>query len=152
MSTTLSTHSRSGLRPARLIGSVMFSATSSVGTRLNAWKTKPTRSRRSLVSFLSLSFVRSVSPIHTEPLVRSSSPASVCISVDLPEPDGPMMAVNWPVAKSTVTPSSARTSASPLPYTLAASTARAAAGADRLDERRRRGWCVEQRGSWRFLP
>ena len=56
------------------------------------------------------------------------------MSVDLPEPDGPMIAVKRPVAKSTVTPSRARTSASPLPYTLTASTARAAtwrAGAGR---------------------
>ena len=104
----------------------MFSAAVSVGMRLNAWKTKPTRSRRSCVSFFSLSVPSSVSPIHTEPLVSESRPASVCMSVDLPEPDGPMIAVKRAVAKSTVTPSSARTSASPLPYTLTASTARAA--------------------------
>ena len=119
----------SGLRPASRIGSVMFSTAVSVGIRLNAWKMKPTRSRRSCVSFLSLSGLRSVSPIHTEPLVSVSRPASVCMSVDLPEPDGPMIAVKRPVAKSTVTPSSARTSASPLPYTLEASTARAATAA-----------------------
>ena len=41
-----------------------------------------------------------------------------------------MIAVKRPVAKSTVTPSSARTSASPLPYTLTASTARAATGVE----------------------
>ena len=34
---------RSGLRPARSIGRVMFSNAVSVGTRLKAWKTKPTR-------------------------------------------------------------------------------------------------------------
>ena len=55
MATTRSSHARSGLRPARSIGSVMFSMAVSVGTRLNAWKTKPSRSRRSLVSFRSLS-------------------------------------------------------------------------------------------------
>ena len=38
-----------------------------------------------------------------------------CISVDLPEPDGPMIAVKAPAAKATSTPSRARTSASPLP-------------------------------------
>ena len=38
-----------------------------------------------------------------------------CMSVDLPEPDGPMMAVNWPAAKSMSTPSRARTSVSPVP-------------------------------------
>ena len=131
VSTTLSNHSRSGLRPASFIGSVMFSAAVSVGIRLNAWKMKPMRSRRSCVSFLSLSVLRSVSPIQTEPLVSESSPASVCMSVDLPEPDGPMIAVKRPVAKSTVMSSSARTSASPLPYTLVASTARAATALSR---------------------
>ena len=44
---------RSGLRPPRVSGSAMFSAAVSVGTRLNAWKTKPIRSRRSRVSALS---------------------------------------------------------------------------------------------------
>ena len=39
----------------------------------------------------------------------------LCISVDLPEPDGPMIAVNWPATNSTVTPSRAWTSDSPRP-------------------------------------
>ena len=56
----------------------------------------------------------SVSPISTVPDVRVSSPATLCISVDLPEPDGPMMAVKRPVANSTDTPSRARTSVSPV--------------------------------------
>ena len=93
----------------------MFSSAVNVGMRLNAWKMKPMRSRRSFVSFFSLSVERSTSPIHTEPLVSESSPAIVCMSVDLPEPDGPMMAVKRAVANSTLMLSSARTSASPLP-------------------------------------
>ena len=52
--TTSSTHVLSGLSPARSIGRVMFSAAVSVGSRLYAWNTKPTRSRRSTVSSLSL--------------------------------------------------------------------------------------------------
>src|SRR5690606_10012190 len=52
--------------------------------------------------------------------------ATQCMSVDLPEPDGPMMAVNRPASKPTVTASSAITAVGPDPYTLAASTARAA--------------------------
>ena len=36
-----------------------------------------------------------------------------CSSVDLPDPDGPMMAVKRPVANRTDTPSSAWTSLSP---------------------------------------
>ena len=35
--------------------------------------------------------------------------------VDLPDPDGPMTAVNWPRSNATLTPASARTTASPLP-------------------------------------
>ena len=112
---TVSSHAWSGLRPAMSMGSVMFSSALSVGTRLNAWKTKPIRSRRSWVSRLSSSAVRSVSPMCTVPDVAVSRPATQCISVDLPEPDGPMIAVNWPRAKSTVTPSRARTSVSPSP-------------------------------------
>ena len=38
----------------------------------------------------------SVSPMSTVPEVRWSSPATLCISVDLPEPDGPMIAVKRP--------------------------------------------------------
>ena len=38
-----------------------------------------------------------------------------CMSVDLPEPDGPMTAVNCPRSNSTLTPSRAVTTASPLP-------------------------------------
>ena len=39
-----------------------------------------------------------------------------------------MIALNWPFANETVTPSSARTIASPRPYTFTASVARAATG------------------------
>ena len=47
----------------------------------------------------------------------------MCIRVDFPEPDGPMIAANPPVGKSTVTPSSAFTAASPSPKILRTSTA-----------------------------
>jgi hypothetical protein len=53
--------------------------------------------------------------MNTLPAVSRSRPAWQCIRVDLPEPDGPMMAVNAPDANSTVTPSRARTSFSPVP-------------------------------------
>src|SRR5262249_45685686 len=52
-----------------------------------------------------------------------------CISVDLPEPDGPMMAVNRPAGTCMLTPRSATTCASPVPYTFQTSTARAATAA-----------------------
>src|SRR5258705_13267309 len=51
------------------------------------------------------------------------------MSVDLPDPDGPMIAVNSPPGKSADTPASAVTSVSPEPYTFFRSTACAAAGA-----------------------
>ena len=62
MSTMVATQWSSGLRPAMRIGSTMFSAAVRVGSRLNDWKMKPIRSRRSRVSALSLSEVISVSP------------------------------------------------------------------------------------------
>ena len=71
----------------------MFSRAVSVGTRLKVWKTKPTRSRLRRVRSLSESVLRSTSPMKTLPDVRVSSPATQCMSVDLPEPEGPMMAV-----------------------------------------------------------
>ena len=39
----------------------------------------------------------------------------MCISVDLPEPDGPMIALKRPRSKPTLTPASALTAASPSP-------------------------------------
>ena len=47
--------------------------------------------------------------------LASTRAAQQCMSVDLPEPDGPITAVNSPAMMSSVTPSRARTSASPLP-------------------------------------
>ena len=114
-STTWSNHARSGLRPARLSGSRMFSSALRVGTRLKDWKTKPTRSRRRVVRSLSLSLPSEVPSTTASPEVGVSSAARQCMRVDLPEPEGPMMAVNSPCIRSTVTPSRARTSASPLP-------------------------------------
>ncbi len=112
---TLFTHCRSGLRPAMSMGSVMFSSAVSVGSRLNAWKMKPILSLRSRVSCLSFSDASSTSPIRAEPAEIESSPAMQCISVDLPEPDGPMMAVKRALPKSTETESSATTRVSPCP-------------------------------------
>ena len=112
---TVSSQSLSGLRPAISIGRVMFSIAVRVGTRLNAWKTKPIRSRRILVRSLSPSVVRSASPTNTRPEVAASNAARQCISVDFPDPDGPMIAVNWPGWNSTFTPSSAATWVSPDP-------------------------------------
>ena len=82
----------------------MFSRASSIGSRLKNWKTKPMCSRRSFVRSLSPSVVISVPAMPTEPDVGLSRPARMCISVDLPDPDGPITAVAFAGAISTVTP------------------------------------------------
>ena len=121
-----SSHSFGTLRLARRLGSVMFSSAVSVGTRLNDWNTKPMWSRRSSVSSRSESRPRSTSPNTMRPPLRVSSPARQCISVDLPEPDGPITAVNRPLSMARSTPARARTSVRPLPYTFTAASARTA--------------------------
>src|SRR6266511_3597418 len=114
--TIRSIQDRSRFSPAMSRGSVMFSSAVSVGTRLYAWKMKPTFFRRSSVSRFSDSVESSVSPRKACPEVRRSSPARQCSSVDFPEPDGPMIAVNRPCGNSAVIPFSARTAAVPSPY------------------------------------
>src|SRR3954451_13998102 len=66
----------------------------------------------------SLSRERSTSPSATVPDVGRSSPAAMLRNVLLPEPEGPMMAVNDPRGSATLTLSSATTAPSPLPWTL----------------------------------
>ena len=112
---TDSTHSASGFVPAIWSGSRMFSSAVSVGSRLKNWKMNPMLWRRSSVSFLSLSSAISVPSIDTVPVVGRSSPARMCMSVDLPDPDGPMTAANWPAGTSSETPFRASTAASPSP-------------------------------------
>jgi hypothetical protein len=73
------------------------------------------RSRRSRVSAASSREEMSVSPTYAWPPVAVSRPASTCSRVDLPEPDGPMMAVNTPCGNPTDTWSRAVTAVSPLP-------------------------------------
>src|SRR5690625_5500314 len=91
---TSSNHWRSTLRPAISVGKVIFSSAVKVGTKLKDWKIKPRRSRRIDVVSLSFNPDKLVSPINAEPDDARSRPAIVCINVDLPEPDGPMIAVN----------------------------------------------------------
>ena len=78
--------------------------------------------------------------MNTLPALTESRPATQCIRVDLPEPDGPMIAVKRPAWKLTDTPSRARTSVSPLPYTFTTFTARAAAAGPRTGSRARFGF------------
>ena len=102
------------------IGRVMFSIAFSVGSRLKDWKMNPMRSRRRFVSSLSFMVVSSAPPPSRwyrkiRPLLTESRPARQCISVDLPDPDGPMIAVKRPRWIETSTASSAVTRVSPLP-------------------------------------
>ena len=94
----------------------MFSFAVSIGSRLKNWKMKPMCSRRSFVSWVSFSAPISMSAIRTSPAVGRSSPARMCMSVDFPEPDGPITAVSAPLATSTETPRSAWTAVSSAPY------------------------------------
>ena len=82
---------------------------------MNDWNTNPIRSRRSSVRPASSSDAISCSPTKLRPDVGTSSPAMQCISVDFPDPDGPITAVKRPRSNSTDTPSNAQTAASPLP-------------------------------------
>src|SRR5581483_1718766 len=101
--------------PAIRSGRVMFSSALSIGSRLKNWKTKPMCSRRSLVRSASSSAVISVPATATETDDGRSSPARMCISVDLPEPDGPITAVSFPLATSRSMPRNASTAVSPFP-------------------------------------
>ena len=93
----------------------MFSSAVSIGSRLKNWNTKPMCSRRSFVRSESFSVVISVPATVTDPEVGLSSPARMCIRVDLPDPDGPITAVSLPFGTSTDTPRSASTAVSPSP-------------------------------------
>jgi hypothetical protein len=105
----------SGFSPAIESGRTTFSSASSIGSRLKNWKTKPMCSRRSLVSSVSLRLPRGVPAMETSPVVGRSSPARMCMRVDLPDPDGPITAVSCPRGTSIETPRSASTAVSPSP-------------------------------------
>ena len=79
-------------------GGAMFSSAVSIGSRLKNWKMKPMCSRRSWSARASPSVGDVASRrSQTSPAVGRSSPARICMSVDLPEPDGPMIAVSLPL-------------------------------------------------------
>ena len=105
-----------------------LSATVSAPSRLYAWKTNPIRSRRSSVNSVSDRPDKSVSPSTTRPDVGRSRPAAQFRNVLLPDPDGPMTAVNVPRGNPAVTPSRARTSFLSDPYTFDTESNRTAHG------------------------
>ena len=115
VSTSRRNHCRSGFAPAKVNGMRMFCSAVNIGSRLKLWKMNPMSRRRSNVSWLSFMRVRS-SPLNMMcPPVAQSSPANVCINVDLPEPEGPIIAVNFPFSKATLTPRNACTVLFPEP-------------------------------------
>ena len=87
-----------------------MSWTVSAGTRLYAWKMKPTCSRRNSVRRRSEYPDRSWPPIMTRPVVGVSSPEAQWRKVLFPDPDGPMTAVKVPGSRRRLTPRSACTS------------------------------------------
>ncbi len=97
----------------------------------------PIFSRRSSVSALSPSVDVLTPSIVTVPVVGLSSPARMCISVDLPDPEAPITAVKLPLAKSIDTSRSASTAASPSPYRRVISWAETTASSLSLGARSR---------------
>src|SRR3954451_10988016 len=102
----------------------------------------PMWSRRSFVSCMSSRPPMSTPATVTSPAVGLSSPARMCISVDLPESDGPITAVRRPAAISTETPrggalagDAARRAAGGVALAVAAHYA--GGGDDRRGDRRR---------------
>ena len=113
---TVSNHSGSGLRPA-----IAHRQHDVLLRRQRGHQVERLEDEADLVAaqpgeLLSLSWDRSVvAEQHLRRSVTVSSAAMQCMSVDLPDPDGPITAVNSPAAKSIETPSSAATVASPSP-------------------------------------
>ena len=69
----------------------MFSRTVNVSSKFESWKTNPSSSRRKRESSLDESVVMSRPATRMEPLVTTSIVDMQFKSVDLPEPDGPMI-------------------------------------------------------------
>jgi hypothetical protein len=93
----------------------MFCAAVRDGTRLNDWKTKPIRSRRSLLSASSSSLPMSRSPRWIDPEVGRSRPAAQWRKVLFPDPEGPITAVKEPLASVSDSSRSAATAFGPRP-------------------------------------
>ena len=101
----------------------MFSRASSTGSRLKNWKTKPTLSRRSSVSSASSSAPRSTPSIDHGARGRAVEPGEAVHQRRLAGARRAHDRRQPPSGKPTVTPSSARTAASPSPKTRLRSVA-----------------------------
>ncbi len=84
-----------------------------VGNRLNRWKTKPIFCRRTAVRAKSPAAETSTPSTTMRPDVGRARPPRRCRSVDLPQPEGPMIATNSPFWTWMSTPRRACTSTCP---------------------------------------
>ena len=91
---------RTGSRPASSAATAMLSATVRSSSRWKNWKTKPTFVRRNCAAPVSLSRSTRTPATSISPRVGRSRPPIMLSSVDLPPPDGPMIAVIRPVSIS----------------------------------------------------
>ncbi len=80
--------------PAYTSGSSTLRQAGSVASRLNCWNTKPMKRLRTSASWSSSSERTSWPARRNVPLVGTSRQPRMFISVDLPEPDGPVTATN----------------------------------------------------------
>src|SRR5579883_276383 len=94
----------------------MLARAVSVGSKLNFWKTKPILWRRTAVNSASVMSAISLPSMRTLPAVGFVIAPRICISDDLPQPDGPMIAVNSPSRTRMLTPRRASTSTFPTLY------------------------------------
>src|SRR5690349_21908945 len=128
MPSSLRTSSKSAvgfaLTPAMCLATAMLSRALRFGSRLNFWKTKPTVVFRIRVRPPSLRCARSWPATWTSPEVGGVRPPMMWKSVDLPEPEGPMMETNSPGRTARSTPRSAGTSTLPTRYVLVSSWTR----------------------------
>ena len=78
--------------PASACGSSMFSQAVSIGSRKNRWNTKPMRVSRMRLRSDSGSVLTSRPSKTSVPALGGSTQPRMCSSVDLPQPDGPVIA------------------------------------------------------------
>ena len=77
--------------------------------RLKPWKMKPISSRRTLHELAAAQRVDAAAVQPHLAAVGASRHPAMCMNVDLPEPDGPMIAAISPRVMSSVAPRSAST-------------------------------------------
>lgn len=94
------------------------------GSRLKVWKTKPISLLRIRANSSSLSLATGVPLSQYSPEVGVSRQPIRFMSVDFPEPDGPMIATYSLRSTTRFTPRSARTTSAPSTYSFRRSSVR----------------------------